>query len=191
MNVSFFTSTDDLSFALPLPAVQGEGEAPPIDVIRVGTFTDMNKQTVTITQADLDAFIANHAANTAGQDVLPEQMGRVARLGSLFRRDVSRLTGGGLEQPVPVWSVGFGLRHTQIVTDSSVLCRSAEPQITGQCDVQSPHCVQREQIAEPVPARKPTSVRASRQGSNLTCPLLPKSHQPDLQVPEQSRRRMR
>lgn len=69
MHVSFFTSTEHLNFALPLPTAQSEGEAAPIDVIRVGTFTDMNRKTVTITQEDLDAFISNHAANTAGQDV--------------------------------------------------------------------------------------------------------------------------
>lgn len=69
MHLSFVTSLDDLNFALPLPMTTGETEAPPIDVIRVGTFTDMNKRTVTITQTDLDAFVSNHAANTAGQDV--------------------------------------------------------------------------------------------------------------------------
>jgi hypothetical protein len=69
MHVSFFTSSEYLNFALPLPTGPGEGEAPPIDVIRVGTFTDMNKKTVTITHEDLDAFISNHAANMAGQDV--------------------------------------------------------------------------------------------------------------------------
>lgn len=69
MHLSFVTSLDDLDFAFPLPMATGETEAPPIDVIRVGTFTDMNRKTVTITQADLDAFVSNHAANTAGQDV--------------------------------------------------------------------------------------------------------------------------
>ena len=66
MLLSFVTATDHLQFSLPL--LPGEG-APAIEVIRTGTFTDMNKRTVTITAADLDAFVANYQGNVAGQDV--------------------------------------------------------------------------------------------------------------------------
>ena len=56
-------------------------------------------------------------------DVLAEQVGLVARLGGLPRRDVPGLTSGGLEQPVPVRPLGFGRRHAQNVTHGSVLCK--------------------------------------------------------------------
>ena len=61
--------------------------------------------------------------HSAREDVLAEQVGGVARLGGLLCRDVPGLTGGGLEQPVPIRPLGFGRRHAQNVTHGSVLCK--------------------------------------------------------------------
>lgn len=41
----------------------------PVEVLRVGTFRERNGRIVEITDADLDAFVANFDAGTAGQDV--------------------------------------------------------------------------------------------------------------------------
>jgi hypothetical protein len=41
----------------------------PVEVLRVGTFTDMSGKEVKITEADLEAFIASFTAGAAGQDV--------------------------------------------------------------------------------------------------------------------------
>src|SRR5690606_548143 len=73
--------------------------------------------------------------HAAGVDVLAEQVGRVASLGGLSRRDVAGLTSGSLEQPVPVRPFGFGRRHAQNVTYGSVLCKM-EPKESSQLGTQ-------------------------------------------------------
>ena len=54
--------------SLPLIELQGD-DADPVEVLRTGVFTDRNGREVEITEADLDAFVTNFAAGTAGQDV--------------------------------------------------------------------------------------------------------------------------
>lgn len=64
MNLSLVSEIDsaaDLAYA--------GMESAPIDVIRVGTFTDMNKRVVEVTQADLDEFVSNHKSAAAGQEI--------------------------------------------------------------------------------------------------------------------------
>jgi hypothetical protein len=61
--------------------------------------------------------------HAAGVDVLAEQVGRVARLGGLLRRDVPGLASRGLEQPVPVRSASVERRHARNVTPGSLLCK--------------------------------------------------------------------
>jgi hypothetical protein len=45
------------------------GEGRPVEILRVGEFTDSNGRAVEITVEDLDSYVANFAAGTAGQDV--------------------------------------------------------------------------------------------------------------------------
>jgi len=44
-------------------------EGQPVEVLRIGTFRDMNGQEVEIGEEDLEAYVANFAAGTAGQEV--------------------------------------------------------------------------------------------------------------------------
>ena len=45
------------------------GEGRPVEILRVGEFTDRNGRAVEITAEDLDAYVANFQAGAAGQDV--------------------------------------------------------------------------------------------------------------------------
>jgi len=45
------------------------GEGTPVEVLRVGTFTDMRGREVEIGENDLDAYVANFAAGVAGQEI--------------------------------------------------------------------------------------------------------------------------
>jgi hypothetical protein len=44
-------------------------ETAPVEVLRVGTFTDRNGREIEVTEADLDALVANFEAGEAGQEV--------------------------------------------------------------------------------------------------------------------------
>lgn len=85
-------------------------EGTPIDVIRTGSFTDMNRRKVTVTPADLDTFIRNHAAQLAGQEIpvdvdhrRQEAAGWIVR----FFRD------GDVLKAVPAWNA----HGSQLVSD--------------------------------------------------------------------------
>ena len=49
--------------------IELEEGAKAVEVLRPGTFKDRNGQVVEIAEEDLDAFVANFEAGTAGQDV--------------------------------------------------------------------------------------------------------------------------